>query len=59
MTLCLRRTVVGTVELESAGMLDSAEMFGSVERAVVAAAVAACVVVVVTPDTAVQHTAAA
>ena len=42
MTLCLRRTVAaGTVELDSAGMLDSAEMFGSVERAVVVAAVAA------------------
>ena len=41
MTLCLRRTVAGTVELDSAGMLDSAEMFGSVERAVVVVVAAA------------------
>ena len=41
MTLCLRRTAAGTVELDSAGMLDSAEMFGSVVVAVVVAVAAA------------------
>ena len=45
MTLCLRGTAgpaAGIVELDSAAeMLDSAEMLGSVDRAVAAAAVAA------------------
>ena len=70
MTLCLRGTAgpaAGTVELDSvAEMLDSAEMLGSADRAVAAAAVAAWVVVVA-PDAAVlaavhaavQHAAAA
>ena len=66
MTLCLRGTagtVAGTVELDfAAEMLDFAEMLGSADRAVAAAAVAAWVVVVA-PDAAVlaavQHAAAA
>ena len=41
MTVCLRGTAAGTVELDSAEMIDSAEMFGSVDRGAVAAIVAA------------------